>query len=81
MYHLNWLGFIVLLVATKSVEIVVELLLTKFWQRILSEERLYELITTLKLRIFILYLQKLLANNPPNILPQNDEQREGEDHL
>lgn len=60
----SWLGFIGLYVATKSGEILLEWLLTQFWQWVFSEENLKNLTTYLKLKIIILYLDWLLKKNP-----------------
>ncbi|AFY83693.1 hypothetical protein [Oscillatoria acuminata] len=63
--HLNLINLALSLVVGKSAEIVLELLLKKFWQRLLRDENLKRLSTAIKLKILVLYLDWLLHKSEP----------------
>ncbi|MCT7979321.1 hypothetical protein [Laspinema olomoucense] len=63
--HLNLINLALSVVAQKSAEIVLELLLKKFWQRVLADENLKRLSTAIKLKILVLYLDWLLHKSEP----------------
>jgi|GEM_PF-4285648 len=58
--HIDWIGFVILLVLRKSGELILGLLLAKFWGWVLSDENLHNLTHSLKLKILVLYLHWLL---------------------
>ena len=74
----HWIGFIILLVTIKSTEILVDVLLTRFWTWLLSDENLNKLLVSLKPQLLIIYLKFLLKNNPVNKLPNEDEEKNSE---
>ena len=63
--HLNLINLALSVVVHKSAEIVLELLLKKFWQRVLADENLKRLSTAIKLKILVLYLDWLLHKSEP----------------
>lgn len=71
--HINWIGFVILLVLRKSGELVLGLLLAKFWGWVLSDENLSHLTQSLKLKILVLYLHWLLQTTTVERLEQKDE--------
>lgn len=73
---MHWIGLVILFVSVKSTEIVAEILLTKFWKRLLSDENINTLVTSLKLRILILYLESLIKSNPIHKLAEKDKDQE-----
>ncbi|MGB3694599.1 MAG: hypothetical protein WA865_04330 [Spirulinaceae cyanobacterium] len=70
--QIDWLGFIVLFLLTKSGEIILEQLLTKFWQWVLSETNIKQLILSCKLQILVIYLDWLLERTPVEKLGNKD---------
>ncbi len=70
--QIDWLGFIVLFLLAKSGEIILEQLLTKFWQWLLSERNLKQLVINCKLQILLIYLNWLLERNPVEKLDDRD---------
>jgi hypothetical protein len=60
---------ILLLLLEKSGEIILELLLEKLWQWVLSERNLKHLLNSLKLQILLLYLDWVLLKSPIKSLP------------
>ena len=79
--HMNWIGFVILFVSNKFIEVGIEILFTKFWKRLLSDENLNELLISLKLQIVILYLESLLKSNPINKLSDKDQDQESDSNL
>ena len=63
--HINLINLALSVVVQKSAEIVLELLLKKFWQRALADENLKRLSTAIKLKILVLYLDWLLHKSEP----------------
>lgn len=78
---MNWIGFVILFVSNKFIEVGIEILFTKFWKRLLSDENLNELLISLKLQIVILYLESLLKSNPINKLSDKDQDQESDSNL
>ena len=62
--YINWIWFIFYYLLAKSGEIVLNILLEKLWEWVLKSDRLDRLATSLKLQILILYLDRLLKQNP-----------------
>lgn len=66
---------LVLLALEKSAEIVLGMLLEKFWQWLLSDRNLQRASNFLKMQIFILYLDWVLLKTPLQSLPDRREER------
>lgn len=66
---------LVLLALEKSAEIVLVLLLEKFWVWVLSDRNTKRLSNFLKMQIFILYLDWVLLKTPLKSLPDRREER------
>lgn len=54
------ISLVLLVIVEKSAEIILELLLKKFWEWVLSDDNLKRLVTSFKLQILVLYLDWLL---------------------
>ena len=63
--HINLINLALSVVVQKSGEIVMELLLKKFWEWLLRDENLKRLSTAIKLKILVLYLDWLLHKSEP----------------
>ncbi|MCT7985125.1 hypothetical protein NG796_17775 [Laspinema sp. A4] len=63
--HINLVNLALSVVVQKSAEIVLELLLKKFWEWLLRDENLKRLFTAIKLKILVLYLDWLLHKLEP----------------
>lgn len=66
---------LVLLALKKSGEIVLGMLLKKFWALVLSDRNLQRASNFLKMQIFILYLDWVLLKTPLKSLPDRREKR------
>ena len=66
---------LVLLALEKSAEIVLGMLLEKFWKWVLSDRNLQRASNFLKMQIFILYLDWVLLKTPLKSLPDRREER------
>ena len=66
---------LVLLAVKKSGEIVLGLLLKKFWQWVLSDRHYQRANTFLKMQILILYFAFVLLRTPIKSLPEQQENR------
>ncbi len=63
--YINLVNLALFLVIQKSGEIVLELVLKKFWEWLLRDENLKRLSTAIKLKILVLYLDWLLHKSEP----------------
>ncbi len=67
---------LVLLALEKSAEIVLGILLEKFWKWVLSDRTLQRASNFLKMQILILYLDWVLLKTPLKSLPDQREERQ-----
>ncbi|HEY9672001.1 MAG TPA: hypothetical protein V6D11_11185 [Waterburya sp.] len=67
---------LVVLAVEKSAEIVLGMLLEKFWKWLLSDRNLQRASNFLKMQIFILYLDWVLLKTPLKSLPDQREERQ-----
>jgi hypothetical protein len=66
---------LVLLALEKSGEIVLGVLLKKFWKWVLSDRNLQRASSFLKMQILLLYLDWVLLKTPLKSLPDQREER------
>jgi hypothetical protein len=67
---------LVLLALEKSAEIVLGILLEKFWKWVLSDRKLQRVSNFVKLQILILYLDWVLLKTPLKSIADRREERE-----
>jgi hypothetical protein len=67
---------LVLLALEKSAEIVLGMLLEKFWKWVLSDRNLQRASSFLKMQILLLYLDWVLLKTPLKSLPDQREERQ-----
>lgn len=65
---------IILLLLEKSGEVILTLLVEKFWQWVLIDRNLKHLVNSLKLTILLLYLDWVLLKSPMKSLPDQQEE-------